>query len=219
MSGKYQQKDRLYQEAKKLGYRSRAFFKLQELDKKHRLLTKGSKVLDLGCAPGGWLQLCSSKVGLTGVVVGLDLDVVEPFKPGELSSGGALPVLVVGDLRDQQVLTKIEELVGGRVDLILSDMSPKLSGISFRDALRSAELVEQAFELCPRFLCRGGAFVAKIFPGQEEQIVFKKYRPWFKRLSREVLDASRKTSSELYFVGKDFQLTTRSDSTEQKVMV
>ena len=202
MPGVYNRKDHLYEKAKAAGYRSRAAYKLLELNKKFRLLNTGATVLDLGCFPGGWLQVAQEKVG-DGLVVGIDLNEVEPLSVNKKMT--RLPVIIHGDLNDSQLQDEIENICGRRADLVLSDMSPKLSGIRFRDASLSAELLELAFRMCERFLRPGGNFAAKIFQGQETDDFIKKMRPRFGRISRENLDSSRKSSTELYVVAQDFR--------------
>jgi len=202
MPGVYKRKDHLYEKAKAAGYRSRAAYKLLELNKKFRLLTPGATVLDLGCFPGGWLQVSQEKVG-DGLVIGIDLNEVEPLAVNKNMT--RLPVIIHGDLNDAALQNEIENICGGRVDLVLSDMSPKLSGIRFRDAALSAELLELAFRMCERFLRPGGKFVAKVFQGQETDDLIKKMRARFERISRENLDSSRKSSTELYVVAQEFR--------------
>jgi len=206
----YNRKDALYQKAKQEGYRSRAAYKLIELDKKHSLIRKNSVVLDLGCFPGGWLQVALNKVGKSGKVVGIDLREVEDF-PASL---GNLEILL-GDLYDEEIQGKIREIIQGRANVVLSDMSPQLTGIRFQDAARSSALVELAFYYAQLFLVPGGSFIAKIFPGTECEELAKEFRPAFKSFSRTVLKSSRKTSKEVYFVGTGFRGLARD--TEDQV--
>ncbi len=203
MGGVYKRKDHYYDRAKAEGYRSRGAYKLLELNKKFKFLKPGATVLDLGSFPGGWLQVAQEKVGPRGVVVGVDLNEVEPV--GVQDPGANAPVILRGDIREPEIQEQIRLLSGPGVDVLLSDMSPKLSGIRFRDAAFSAELVEIAFETAKSLLRPGGSFVAKIFPGQESEELVKKIRPAFERFSRENLDASRKSSTEMYFVGQSFK--------------
>lgn len=203
MAGTYQRKDHLYAKAKEEGYRSRAAYKLAELDKKHRLLRAGARVVDLGCFPGGWLQVAAEKVGAAGVVVGVDLKQVEPIPvKGKVLTA---PVIFQGDLNDPEIQRSIVESCGGPADLVLSDMSPQLSGIRFRDAAYSAELVRLALGFCSQVLRPGGSFVAKVFPGQECEEIAPEVRKVFQKFSRENLDSSRRTSNEMYFVGLGFR--------------
>lgn len=201
MSGQYERKDHLYTKAKQEGFRSRAAYKLEELDQKFGLLRAGCRVVDLGCFPGGWLQVAAKRAGKSGIVVGIDLDAVQPIAPAPL----AAPIHILrGDANDEAQKDEILRLLGGRADVLLSDMSPKLTGVRFSDVARSAALVELAFFLAGSLLRPGGSFVAKIFPGNESDVIFQQMRRDFEKLSRHVLKASRKTSNEYYFVGKGY---------------
>jgi len=202
MSSVYDRKDRLYREAKAQGYRSRAAYKLMELDKKFKLLRPGAKVLDLGCFPGGWLQVAAERVGRSGSVIGVDLNSVEAINVKVETA--AKPTILQGDICSREIQDQILSLIGGKIDIVLSDLSPKLSGIRFRDAYLSAELVAMAFSVCEQVLAEGGSFVSKIFPGQESEEIAKTIRSSFGEFSRENLDSSRKTSNEFYFVAKKF---------------
>lgn len=207
----YDRKDALYQKAKKEGYRSRAAYKLIELNDKHSFLRRGSVVLDLGCFPGGWLQVALNKVGTSGKVVGIDLRELEGF-PKDMDN----LEIILGDLYEESVQSQVRELIDGRANLVLSDMSPQLTGIKFQDAARSSALVELAFYYAEQFLVPGGSFVAKIFPGTECEELAKVFRPAFRSFSRSVLKSSRKTSKEVYFVGTGFRGLARNteDQTE-----
>lgn len=196
MSGTYDRKDHLYEKAKKEGYRSRAAYKLLELDQKNRLFKHGLSVLDLGCAPGSWTQVAIEKVGSSGKVVGVDLEQVQAID-------GA--VLLVGDITEEETFNRIIETLGGKVDLVISDLSPHLSGIKFADALRAAGLVESAYYCASNCLKIGGDFVAKIFPGPDTDTLTKQLRQCFNAVSREVLSSTRKTSKEFYLVAKGFK--------------
>ncbi len=202
----YKHRDKLFEAAKKQGLRSRAAFKLEELESKFRFLRRAAKIVDLGCSPGGWLQVAATRVGPQGVVIGVDLEPVTPFREDELGREGEVsrPRTLVGDVRSQAVCDEILREAGGPVDVLLSDMSPKLTGINVRDAVQSAELVEIAFQVANTLLKPGGTFVAKIFPSSEADKIFQSNRGAFERLDRVSLDASRKTSKELYFVGRKF---------------
>lgn len=197
--GNYKRKDHLYQRAKEEGYRSRAAYKLKELQQKYKLFRKGMRVVDLGSFPGGWLQVALEETAPDGCVLGIDLRDVE-----QLQSAGRSAIVLKGDLRDEKAVMEIAERTGGKVDVVLSDLSPNLTGVHFQDAARSAELVDAAFEVACRLLKKGGSFVAKIFPGPECEELAKQMKKRFKTFSRPVLGASRKSSKELYFVGRGF---------------
>lgn len=198
--GNYNRKDNFYRKAKEEGYRSRAAYKLIEIDKKHRLFRPGMSVLDLGSFPGGWLQVALEKVGPKGKVLGIDLREIAP-----VSAHGCSASIIQGDILGEDTRGKIIVLAGGKVDIILSDLSPQLSGIKFRDCLKCAELVETALSLARIVLKNGGSLLAKIFPGVECEELVKIFKVSFEKFSRSSLDSSRKTSTELYLIGKGFK--------------
>ena len=205
--GNYQRKDHLYLKAKSEGYRSRAAYKLQELDQKYHLIKPGMKVVDLGCAPGGWLQVAAAKVGRLGMVIGIDRLVVKSFRLGEIKGReGEInsPIILTGDITDVEIQQQVIKEAGSKVDLILSDMSPDLTGVYFQDAARSAELVEIAFTIANILLKPKGNIVTKIFPGTESDQLFLEMKKNYKKLSRVALKSTRKTSKEFYFVGEGF---------------
>lgn len=206
-SGKYDRKDALYQKAKSEGYRSRAAYKLIELDKKHKLLQNAQSIVDLGCAPGGWLQVLSRLAPKGAKIVGIDRAVTEEIKDGAAKSK---PLILTGDFLEEETQQKVRDICGGSVDVVVSDLSPDMSGIYFRDAARSAELVELVFEFAGQVLKVGGSVVAKVFPGAESDELFNRYRPWFKKITRENLDSTRKTSKEMYFVALGYKGTARN---------
>src|SRR5262249_22573506 len=149
-------------EARRLGYRSRAAFKLIELDQRFRLLRPGQRVVDLGCAPGGWAQVAVTRVGSRagrGSVVGIDLSETAPL-PGA--------TLLIGDVRDPASSAAINAALGGPADLVLSDMAPPATGHRATDHLRIVALVEDAFAIAAEILRPGGVFVAKVFQGGAE---------------------------------------------------
>ncbi len=209
--GQYNRKDHLYHQAKEEGYRSRAAYKLLEIDKKFGLFrSKNSangndlKVIDLGCAPGSWLQVASEKVGEDGIVIGIDRLEVKEFHLGEDIKGKKLPIIFNGDILDDAMRAKIIEQSQGKVDVILSDMSPDLSGVYFKDCVNSAELVQMAFDMAYEVLRPGGNIVTKIFPSNEANEIFKQQQPYWKKLSRQTLKSTRSSSKEIYFVGIGF---------------
>lgn len=198
MSGNYDRKDHLYQRAKDEGYRSRAAFKLIELDKKYKLLRPGMKVVDLGCWPGGWLQVVAARIGKQGVAVGIDLVATEPFPEGNVQ-------LITGDAREDENIDKALSFAAGGFDLLLSDMSPKLSGIKEADQAGTVACAELALWGAGRLLKPGGAFVCKVFKGNETELFYRSARPHFDKLQRTELDATRKTSNEFYILGVGFK--------------
>lgn len=198
MSGNYDRKDHLYQRAKDEGYRSRAAFKLLELDKKYGLLKAGAKVLDLGCWPGGWLQVAAKQVGSSGIVVGIDLVAIEPLNAANV-------IAIAGDAREDQNIRQALRHAPGGFDILLSDMSPKLSGIKEADQAGTVACAELALWAATQLLRKGGAFVCKVFKGNETEQFYRAARPQFDKLVRSELDATRKTSNEFYLIGFGFK--------------
>lgn len=198
MSKEYERKDHLYQRAKDEGLRSRAAFKLMELDKRFGLLRRGMKVLDLGAWPGGWLQVAYRKLGGTGAIVGIDLQEIEAL-------GGENVHLICGDARDEENIKRMEVLAGGKFDLVLSDMSPKLSGIREVDSAGSVGCAELAFYLSQSLLRHGGNLVIKLFKSNDSEMFVKSIRPMFNKVKRVELDSTRSSSNEFYVVGLGFE--------------
>lgn len=201
----YNRKDHYYKKAKEEGYRSRASYKLLELDKKYKLFEKGFSVLDLGSFPGGWLQVAAEKVSSTGKVVGVDLAKIDPFLTREFHTKDfSFPIVFCGDMTDKVVQEKLLAESEAGYHVILSDLSPKLSGVRLRDTARGLELVRAAFDLAPVVLKKGGTLVAKIFPSEEAVEIFNEQKKRFKTIKRENVSSSRSTSNEFYLVAKGF---------------
>ena len=180
--------------ARALGYRSRAAFKLIELDERAHLISRGARVIDLGCAPGGWIQVLVERGA--GRVVGADLSPVEPI---------AGVVILQGDVGDPGVQARLVELAGGGADLVLSDMAPKTTGHRQTDHLRIVGLVETAADFAVRALRPGGAFVAKAFQGGETAGLISGLKRRFDRVRTLKPRASRAESSEIYLVATGFK--------------
>lgn len=189
----YERKDHFYQRAKAEGLRSRAAYKLEELDRRHRLLKRGARVLDLGCAPGGWAQVAARAVGARGRVVGIDRLPVPPL-------GLAQVCLLEGDLQAPDSLARLETALGGKADLVLSDMAPDTSGVGFQDHVRSVELVRLALATARRLLRPGGALLTKVFEGPDLQGLVAELRTAFGQVRRIRPEATRKGSRELYLL-------------------
>ena len=205
--GNYNRKDHFYQQAKAEGYRSRAAYKLMELDSKYKLLKSGQRVVDLGCAPGGWVQVVAPCLGENGIVIGIDRLETKAFTQQDFRAGKSIAqvTILTGDITDSAIQQQVIDQAGGKVDLVLSDMSPDLTGVYFQDAARSAELVEIAFDVASRLLVPGGNIVTKIFPGSEADELFNQVRKFYNKVSRVSLKSTRKTSKEFYFVGQGFK--------------
>jgi 23S rRNA (uridine2552-2'-O)-methyltransferase len=179
--------------AKKEGWRSRAAFKLMEIDEKDHLLKPGATVVDLGAAPGGWSQLAARKVGGKGKVLAIDLL--------EMQGIGGVEFLQ-GDFTDEAVLHQFEAMLGDRpVDLVLSDMAPNLSGIATMDQARVMALAELALDFACEHLTPGGAFLVKVFQGRDYPAYLAEMRKRFKTVATRKPKASRDRSAELYLLG------------------
>ncbi|NKI35421.1 23S rRNA methyltransferase [Wenzhouxiangella sp. XN79A] len=187
-----QEKDPYVKQARAAGYRARAAFKLLELDEKDRLLRPGLKVVDLGAAPGSWAQVAAEKVGETGRVVALDILPMDALPGVEV---------IEGDFREQPVLEQLEARVGERVDLVLSDMAPNLSGIAVADQARSMHLAELALEFARQWLEPNGRFVVKLFQGEGFDAFVREARATFRVVRIRKPNASRRESREVYLVG------------------
>ena len=194
MSTGYDRKDRFYQKAKAEGFRSRAAYKIQELNQKFKLMRRGSRVLDLGAWPGGWLQVAAQTVGEEGIVAGIDLKEITPF-------GAANVHLFTGDVRDEALMAKVLAVFGGPCDLVLSDMSPNISGIKEADQAASIACAELALFIAQQTLKADGNLVIKVFKGNDTELFVKTMRPLFNKIARAELDSTRKTSNEFYLVG------------------
>ena len=185
-------------EARRRGYRSRAAFKLQQLDQRFHLLARGMRVVDLGCAPGGWSQVAAERVGPSGTVVGVDLSETDSL-PGV--------TLLRGDFRDAAVIARVRDALGGPSDIVLSDMAAPATGHAVTDHLRVVALAEDAFALAQALLKPGGAFVAKVFQGGAEGDLLAALKKSFAEVRHAKPAASRAESAETYVVAKGFRGT------------
>jgi 23S rRNA (uridine2552-2'-O)-methyltransferase len=183
-------------QAQRLGYRSRAAFKLIELDDRFRLLLPGRRVVDLGCAPGGWTQVAVERVGARGIVVGVDLAETAPM-------AGA--TILRADVHDPPAVTAISAELGGLADLVLSDMAPSTTGHAATDHLRIVALAEAAFFVTGQILKPGGAFVVKVFQGGAAGPLLAQLKRAFAELRHAKPPASRAQSAETYVVAKGFR--------------
>jgi 23S rRNA (uridine2552-2'-O)-methyltransferase len=181
--------------AKEQGYRSRAAFKLKQLNERFGFLDGAECVLDIGAAPGGWLQVSAEAVGEDGLVLGVDIERIAPLGLENVKT-------IVGDIRDEETFERIEGQLPGRVDVILSDLSPNVSGAWEVDHFRQIELVRMALKASGRFLKPGGWFVAKVFQGSEYDALLEEVREVFSFLKVVKPRASRKESAEIYLVAR-----------------
>ena len=224
---RYNRKDHLHQRAKKDGLRSRAAYKLEEVQKQFKLLSKGQRVVDLGCWPGGWLEVAGGLVGPSGRVVGVDRAEVDP--PIPLANVASL----VGDLEDADIAARLlAELSGARTtdassaadaarseagaeadeqpparlaDVVLSDAAPKLTGVRETDRANEERLLEAIEALLPRLLVSGGSLLIKILEGPEAQAVDRRMRERFAKAKTVKLESTRKGSTERYLVARGWK--------------
>lgn len=186
--------DPYVQKAKAEGYRSRAAYKLLELDKRDRLLAPGQLVVDLGAAPGSWSQVAAAKLGPRGRVVAVDLLPMEPL-PGVR--------FIQGDFREQAVLDALLLALGGtKADLVICDLAPNISGIAVSDQARVMHLAELALEFARQCLKPGGSLLVKVFQGAGFTEFLGMMRKAFAKVGSRKPEASRGRSSELYLLGK-----------------
>ena len=187
--------DRFHRQAKREGFLARAVYKLSELDEKFRLLAPGDRVLDLGCAPGSWLQYARQRVGDEGMLVGLDR------APLQREQSGAR--IVVGDVMTIEPAALRGDLTA--FDVVLSDMAPDTSGIRSLDQARSEALFERALELAVALLAPGGCFVGKLFQGPDFKRLIEAVRARFEVAKTAKPAGSRQISIEQYVIGKGFR--------------
>ncbi len=191
-------KDPYYKRAKADDYRSRASYKLKQLDKKYKIIRKGDTVVDLGAAPGGWSQVAMEKVEEEGIVVAVDLNRIKPLD-------GENFYRIRGDFTDENVQNKIKKIVGGHTKVLISDASPTLTGIKDIDHLRSIDLIESVISIGDNILEDKGNIVIKAFQGEEYKNLIDKLKKKFKVLKTTKPPSSRKKSSEMYIVGLGFK--------------
>jgi len=191
-------KEHFYKEAKRVGYRARSAFKLLQIQKRFNVLKHGDTVIDLGAAPGGWSQVAKEIVGSKGTVIGIDLSLIKPIKG---------ITFLKGDMTKETSIKELIEVIGEKkADVVLSDMSPDISGNYSIDHARSIFLSKQALETAKLVLKPGGNFVCKVFSGEEMDKFIKNVKAHFKSVKRFSPVASRKSSSEEYIVAKHFNI-------------
>lgn len=185
--------DPYVQLARKEGWRSRAAFKLMEIDDRDNLLRPGEVVVDLGATPGGWSQVAARRVGAGGLVLALDLLEMEPIHGVDF---------IHGDFREDEILARLEEKLAGRpVGLVMSDMAPNMSGVPLVDQARIMHLAELGLDFCRAHLKPEGAFLVKVFQGTDYEAFLRSMREVFRKVVVRKPDASRDRSAELYLLG------------------
>ncbi len=190
-------KDPYVKDAQKAGWRSRASFKLLELNEKDRLFKAGQVVLDLGAAPGGWSQVAAREVGVKGRVIASDILEMDSIEDVEF---------ICGDFTEDEVFNEITSALAGRkVDLVISDMAPNMSGMVDVDQPRAMYLVELALDMAREVLTPGGGFVSKVFQGEGFDALMKECKSSFSRVVTRKPGASRPRSREVYIVAKGFK--------------
>ena len=186
--------DPYVQRARAEGYRSRASFKLMEIDERDHLIRSGEVVVDLGATPGGWSQVAAKRMQGKGRVIALDLLEMDPLHGVEF---------IQGDFREDEVLAELERtLAGQKVGLVLSDMAPNMSGILLSDQARVMHLAELGLEFSRQWLKPDGAFLVKVFQGYGFEDFVREMRQVFSAVSSRKPDASRDRSAEVYLLGK-----------------
>lgn len=189
--------DRYVKESQKDGYRSRASYKLIELNQKDRLFRPGMTVVDLGAAPGGWSQVVAPLVGESGMVLASDI------LPMDSLAG---VTFIQGDFTEESVFEQLLSSLDARpVDVVISDMAPNMSGIAGVDQPKSMHLVELALDMARQVLRPGGSFVCKVFHGEGFDVWMKDCRRLFDQVATRKPDASRARSREVYLVAKGFR--------------
>ena len=200
----YNPQDSYFKKAKQEGYRSRAAYKLLELQQRYRIIKPGNKVIDLGAAPGGWLQVAAKIVGQNGRVIGVDLQSMQNFAEGQV-------ILLSGDIASKEIQQQITQLLGGPVNCVLSDLAPKLSGIRDADMARCLDLNRIALAVAIELLRPGGTLLVKSFISDDLQTFTAELKQHFSTVQRTKPDATRQGSSEFYFYAKGF--TARTNAT------
>jgi len=181
--------------AKKESYHSRASYKLLQLNNKFKIIKNGDYVVDLGAAPGGWSQVALEKVGEEGLVVGVDLQRIKPLGNGNF-------VGIIGDFTKEEIIEKISKITGNKVDVVLSDASPQLSGIKDIDQLRSLELALGVLKVARTVLKPHGNLIIKAFQGEEFDNLLTNIKKEFRNVKTTKPPSSRKKSVEMYVIAK-----------------
>lgn len=194
----YRRKDAYYARAKAVGYRSRAAFKLLQLTEHTRLIRAGDCVVDVGAWPGGWLQVAAQQAGAAGKVIGVDLQPIEPVPERTVMT-------IAGDITDPATRRRVAEACGGKADVLLSDLSPKLTGVRARDEAQAQMLADALLDFAGEILKPGGHVLVKLFMsgGASEYLACLRARFHNVRLTRP--PATRKGSAELYAIATGFR--------------
>ncbi len=200
MGKRWQQKrknEHFYKQAKKEGYRSRATYKLKQLDDKYSLIHPGDIVVDLGAAPGSWLQFARDKVGENGFVLGVDLEEIEDLDYENVKT-------VQADITESETIDIIQKNLPDSPNIIISDAAPNITGIWDVDHARSIDLCRSALKIADKVLKQGGFLLVKVFQGEFFDELLEDFKKKFSFCKASKPKASRKRSSEIYIIGKGF---------------
>lgn len=184
-------KDQFRRLARDQGYRSRSAFKLKQINESYRILNRGHCVVDIGCAPGGWLQVALSEVGHKGKVIGIDVKKIEPLTEA---------FVIQGNIEDEDIINSILKISNSNVDVVLSDLSPNVSGNWDLDHARQIDLTRSALKLTDKILKKGGKVVLKVFQGDMLNELIVELKKEFKKVILTKPNASRQVSSEIYLI-------------------
>jgi len=189
----FERKDRFYNKAKKEGYPARSAYKIIELDGKYGIFRSSNIVIDLGAAPGGWFKVGQERLGKKGKIIGVDLlPLATPLNDRS--------IFKQADFTKTETKDWIKKNCEHGADWVISDLSPNISGIKFKDTMASDELARQAYDFAKETLKPSGCFLCKVFPGKELEDFLKELRSHFKKVSTSIPDATRKSSTEVYVI-------------------
>ena len=208
-----QNRDKFVRQARESGLRARSVYKLEQIDKKFRLIKPGSKIVDLGSTPGSWCQYAVSRVTSAGKVVGVDLLTMKVIEGVQF---------IHGDFTDQEIHHSITDCFeGSRIDLVLSDMAPNITGIRITDQANAERLQNAVLAFCLKALNQGGSVLTKLFEGETVSALRKTYNQYFDQVQMIKPDASRSESREIYLLARKFNRTDSvnllSDSVDQEL--
>jgi len=188
-------KDQFRRLARDQGYRSRSAFKLKQINQSYRILNKGDCIVDIGCAPGGWMQIALSEVGTKGKVIGVDIKKIEPLSNA---------FIIQGNIEDEHITDNILKISNSCVDVVLSDLSPNVSGNWELDHARQIDLTRNALRLSSIILKKRGKAVFKVFQGDMLNELIVELKKMFKKVILTKPNASRQVSSEIYLICLDY---------------
>lgn len=189
-------KEYFYNEAKRKGYRSRSAFKLKQIQKKYKIIEKNDYVLDIGAAPGGWSQVVNEIISDKGKIIGVDLLSIEPING---------VIFLQNDITKKSTIEKIQNIISNnKIDVIISDVSPNISGNYSIDQAKSIFLCKNILSLADKILKENGNFICKLFMGEDFENFLKEFKIKFRYVKLYSPPASRKSSSEIYLIGKQF---------------